>query len=207
MLPIMAHSPCQPGCGILLTRAMPPAMHKTDRIRLSKFLSLVLRHRPQRIGIELTMHGWVKIDRLVEASGERGRAFTREQLAVVVAECEKQRFALSPCKTMIRASQGHSVAIDLGYEPTEPPNLLYHGTAETRVGGIRREGLRRMKRHHVHLSEGIETAERVGARHGKPIVLTVRAGEMHKNGHHFAVSANRVWLTEAVPPEFLDEAP
>jgi len=177
------------------------------RIRASKFLSRVLRHRPDSIGIELGEGGWVEVDTLLVRCRDRGELLTRAQLLEVVSRCDKQRFALSADGQRIRASQGHSVKIDLGYAVAEPPAELFHGTTRSRLEVIRVEGLRAMRRHHVHLSACAETAARVGRRHGPPIVLRVRADRMVVAGHTFFESANGVWLTEKVPPEFLEWPP
>ena len=171
---------------------------------ISKFLSLVLRHEPRRIGITLDDAGWTDIDALLAASAAHGNRFTRDELLHVVATNDKKRFALSEDGTRIRASQGHSVAVELGYEPITPPEVLFHGTARRFVDSIRSEGLRPRERQHVHLSATPQTATDVGQRHGKPVVLTVRAGEMHRAGHVFHQSANGVWLTASVPAEFLE---
>ncbi|MFK7740639.1 MAG: RNA 2'-phosphotransferase [Planctomycetota bacterium] len=178
-------------------------MDRTERIRLSKFMSLVLRHRPELLGVELDAGGWVDADTLLAACGENGRSASRSDIEHVVANCEKQRFAWSDCGQRIRASQGHSTQVELGYEAVSPPDTLFHGTSRQRLDSIVRQGLCRMKRHHVHLSEDQETARRVGCRHGEAVVLTVRAAEMHADGHAFFVSANRVWLVEHVPAAFL----
>lgn len=172
---------------------------------ISKFMSLVLRHRPEVIGIELDEQGWVAIDRLLAACAAHGRALSRADLNDVVMHNNKQRFAISADGQRIRASQGHSVAINLGYEPAEPPEMLYHGTAVQNLPSIRREGLLKGKRHHVHLSADEVTATAVGQRHGKPVVLTVKAGEMARAGFLFFLSANGVWLTETVPYHYVDE--
>ena len=171
---------------------------------VSKFLSLVLRHEPERIGITLDEAGWTDVDALLAAAAKHGNAFTRDELLHVVATNDKKRFALSDDGTRIRASQGHSVSVELGYGPVEPPETLYHGTATRFVESIRREELRPGERQHVHLSATPETATNVGQRHGKPIVLVVRAGVMHRAGHPFYRSANGVWLTASVPAEFLE---
>ncbi len=170
-------------------------------VKTSKFLSLVLRHRPEAIGIELDDAGWVDIDELLEACKAAGRNISREELEEVVATNDKQRFAI--CDGRIRANQGHSLDVDLRLSSVVPPELLYHGTARRFVESIRREGLRRRTRHHVHLSPDIETAEKVGRRHGKPVVLIIDSAAMHQAGHGFYVSENGVWLTESVPPEFI----
>lgn len=177
-------------------------------VRISRFLSLVLRHDPERIGIVLDDAGWTDVAALLAACAAHGVALTRDQLAEIVATSDKQRFALSDDGERIRANQGHSVEVDLQLPPAEPPALLYHGTVERAVAAIRAEGLKRGKRHYVHLSDDIPTASRVGARRGKPVILTIRAGDMAAAGHAFHCSDNGVWLTEHVPPEFiLFEAP
>ncbi|MHC4405874.1 MAG: RNA 2'-phosphotransferase [Planctomycetota bacterium] len=172
-------------------------------IRMSKFLSYVLRHRPESVGLALDEGGWVSVDELLEACRAQGRPISRRELHEVVTTNDKKRFALSPDGLRIRASQGHSVSVELGLEPREPPELLYHGTVERFLDSIRKEGLVRGKRHHVHLSPDEATARRVGKRRGRPVVLVVEAGRMHRDGHTFFRSANGVWLTESVSPEHL----
>ena len=173
-------------------------------VRLSKFLSLVLRHEPEKIGIILDSNGWVAVEDLLAAAARAGTPVSREELDQVVVTNDKKRFAFSPDGSRIRASQGHSVEIDLGLAPVVPPERLYHGTATRFVDSIRAEGLRSQSRQHVHLSPDEETAVKVGQRHGKPVVLVVRAGAMHQDGHVFYRSENGVWLTEAVPPGYLE---
>jgi len=172
-------------------------------VTISKFLSLVLRHKPQEIGITLDPEGWVPVEDLLAAVARHGRPITLEQLDEVVATNDKQRFAFSPDGRLIRANQGHSVEVDLALPPVEPPELLYHGTVERFLESIREKGLVRGKRHHVHLSADRETAARVGQRRGRPVVLMVEAGRMHREGHQFFRSENGVWLTETVPPTYL----
>jgi putative RNA 2'-phosphotransferase len=172
-------------------------------IKESKFLALVLRHDPGKIGIELDAAGWIPVGTLLAALRRHGHSLTRGQLDRVVAENDKKRYEYDEAGTRIRASQGHSIAVDLGYAPAEPPATLYHGTASTSVGAIYHEGLKPGRRHHVHLSADIETATRVGARHGRPAVLTVDAARMRVDGHVFYCSTNGVWLTEHVAPEYL----
>lgn len=173
-------------------------------VETSKFLSYVLRHRPDSIGIALDPEGWVLVDELLDRCRAHKKPITREHLDEVVATNSKQRFAFSEDRLRIRASQGHSVEVDLGYKPATPPETLYHGTPERSVESIRSGGLLRGRRHHVHLSHEVETAKQVGGRHGKPVVLVVRSGEMHRNGTPFYRSANGVWLTEHVPAEYID---
>ncbi|WP_328434316.1 RNA 2'-phosphotransferase [Streptomyces sp. NBC_00425] len=180
-----------------------PANGGDDRrtVKVSKYLSKHLRHQPERIGLTLDAAGWVEIDELISACAEHGFRFTRDELDHVVAANDKKRFAIDG--TRIRASQGHSVEVDLGLEPAVPPSYLYHGTGARSLDAIRAEGLRPMNRHDVHLSADRETATRVGARRGRPVVLSVDAGAMHQDGHVFHLSANGVWLTKSVPPRYL----
>jgi putative RNA 2'-phosphotransferase len=176
----------------------------SDRtVKISKFLSLVLRHQPEKIGLRLDEQGWTPVERLIEASRENGIEFTLEELQHVVANNDKKRFAFSPDGLLIRASQGHSIEIELGYEPAEPPEALYHGTAERFLTSIRQQGLIKGKRHHVHLSADVETAMKVGQRQGKPVALRVEAGRMRRDGLIFYLSENGVWLTERVPLQYL----
>ena len=177
-----------------------------DLVRASKFLSLVLRHAPERIGLTLDCAGWADMAELVERARAAGMPLTREAVLEIVATSDKQRFALDTKRTRIRANQGHSVDIDLGLEPTEPPAILFHGTAVATVPAIRREGLKPGDRQHVHLSPDEATAVKVGQRHGRPVVLRVFAGKMWGQGTPFYCSANGVWLTPAVPPEFIEFA-
>lgn len=172
-------------------------------VRVSKFLSLVLRHQPERIGIELDEAGWVPVSELIEACRAHGFRITREELETVLRENDKRRFALSEDGERIRASQGHSVRVELGYAPLVPPALLYHGTAAHLVASIKERGLVRARRHHVHLSADAATAAKVGARRGKPLVIEVESGRMHADGYEFYLSDNGVWLTEYVPPKYL----
>ena len=172
-------------------------------VRVSKFLSLVLRHDPGRIGIRLDEAGWIGVGELLAACAAHGVSITRAELTALVAASDKQRFALSADGQRIRANQGHSVAVDLQLVAVAPPATLYHGTVASAISSIRKGGLVRGERHHVHLSADVETASRVGARRGKPVILTVRAADMAAAGHVFYRSANGVWLVEHVPAEFI----
>lgn len=172
-------------------------------VKTSKFLSLVLRHQPERIGLALDEAGWVDVDRLLAACAEHGRRLTRAELDHVVATNNKRRFAYSDDGRRIRASQGHTVEVDLGLAPAVPPDVLFHGTASATLPLILGEGLRPMARQDVHLSADRETAHRVGSRHGRPVVLVVDAAGLAGAGQVFRVSANGVWLTGPVPPEWL----
>ena len=169
---------------------------KDALVATSKFLSLVLRHRPGVIGIELDNEGWVAVEDLLAACAQYGRAVSREQLDAVVRTNDKQRFAFSADGSRIRANQGHSVPVDLGLVPAEPPELLYHGTVQRSLESIRRDGLVKGNRHHVHLSPDIQTATKVGQRRGRPVVLVIEAGRMFRDGHEFFRSENGVWLTD-----------
>jgi putative RNA 2'-phosphotransferase len=185
-------------------------MNAEETKRLSKFLSLVLRHEPQAIGIALDVAGWTSVAELLAARARHGKNVSRADIEFVVQTSDKKRFALSEDGLSIRASQGHSIEVDLGYSPAEPPELLFHGTVDRFLDSIRRQGLIKGNRHHVHLSAGRETALSVGSRRGKPVVLMVRSGVMQAKGHAFYLSANGVWLTEHVPREFIafpDEVP
>jgi putative RNA 2'-phosphotransferase len=175
----------------------------SDDRATSKLLSFILRHRPDEAGITLDPQGWVAVDALVAGLRARGTTITRADLDRVVAADSKQRYAYSDDGTRIRASQGHSVDVELGYEPAVPPALLYHGTAERNLASILATGLDRRERHHVHLSAAVATARQVGGRHGRPVVLHVDAARMHADGFAFFMTANGVWLVERVPPDYL----
>jgi putative RNA 2'-phosphotransferase len=179
------------------------AMNK-QHTKISKFLSLILRHRPEAIGIELDAQGWVGIDELLRACAANGRPLSRADLEYVVTHNNKKRFAISEDGRRIRASQGHSIEVELGYEAAVPPDTLYHGTAVRNLDSIRQKGLLKGQRHHVHLSLDEATARNVGQRHGTAVVLTVRVGDMVDAGFTFFVSANSVWLTDHVPATFIE---
>jgi putative RNA 2'-phosphotransferase len=170
----------------------------------SKFLSLILRHQPEVIGLRLDREGWANISELIELANKHGRELDRELLKQVVDTNSKKRFSFSDDLSMIRANQGHSVSVDLGLQPVEPPRVLYHGTATRFLDSIREQGLRPGTRQHVHLSKDAETAMSVGRRHGKPVVLIVDAKALHDAGHKFFLSDNGVWLTHRVPVHFID---
>jgi putative RNA 2'-phosphotransferase len=173
-------------------------------VRISKFLSLVLRHEPGRIGLVLDPEGWADIDALIERAAAHGMALTRELVAQVVATSDKQRFAIDATGTRIRANQGHSIDVDLGLAPAEPPPILFHGTAATSLAAIRTGGLKPGQRRHVHLSVDAATATKVGQRHGKPVVLRVYSGRLWATGAKFYRAANGVWLTDAVPAGYIE---
>ncbi len=172
-------------------------------VRLSKYLAKYLRHAPHEFGLTLQPGGWVPVDDLLTAAREHGFPISYDDLVGCVETNDKQRFAFDVSGKLIRANQGHSVDVDLQLEEREPPETLYHGTVERFLPSILKDGLVRGKRHHVHLSKDVETATKVGARRGKPVILTVDAGRMHRDGQRFFLSANGVWLTDAVPPGYL----
>ena len=173
-----------------------------SRKETSKYISLILRHKPEVIGITLDEHGWADTNQLIEGVN-RTHPLTMEILEEIVRTDEKQRYLFNEDKTKIRASQGHSVPVDVELSRLEPPEVLYHGTGEKSMAAIEREGLKPMSRLYVHLSKDTETARNVGARHGKPVIFLVMAGQMHRDGYPFFLSANGVWLTVHVPPEYL----
>jgi len=172
-------------------------------VKISKYLSKYLRHAPHELGLTLQPGGWVPVDDLLAAAEKNGFPITYDDLVECVETNDKQRFAFDMSGEMIRANQGHSIDVDLQLEEREPPEFLYHGTVERFLPSIMEEGLIRGKRHHVHLSKDVETARKVGARRGKPVILHVDAGRMHREGHKFLLSANGVWLTDTVAPAYL----
>lgn len=190
-------------CTFVITDKFQEPMNEKETIRLSKFLSLVLRHQPGVIGLHLDESGWASVEELLQNIKTKGIDLDRTALEHVVATNNKKRFALSEDGTKIRASQGHSVNVDLDYERSAPPLVLYHGTAQKNVQSILKEGVQKRSRQHVHLSKDKETAINVGSRHGKPVVFEVNAGHMHNDGYAFYLSANGVWLTEEVPTVYL----
>ena len=174
-----------------------------DPIKISKFLSLVLRHKPDAIGLTLDPQGWTSIDDLIAKSDAAGTRFNRADLLHVVLTSDKKRFTLAENGQRIRAAQGHSVSVELGFLPREPPAVLYHGTATRFLDSIFAQGLKPQGRQQVHLSADQVTAHRVGLRHGKAAILTVDAHRMHTMGFKFYLAENGVWLTDQVPAEFL----
>jgi putative RNA 2'-phosphotransferase len=176
-------------------------------VQISKTLSKTLRHKPERLGLKLSVSGWVSVQDLLQALERKGFVLSHSELEQVVLQNDKQRFSFDASKQNIRANQGHSIAVDLGLTPLEPPAVLYHGTTHGNLPSILETGLTRMRRHHVHLSPDTQTALKVGSRHGKPVILEVAALEMHQTGLVFFCSENGVWLTDSVPPAFLRVLP
>lgn len=171
--------------------------------KISKFLSLILRHNPGKIGLTLDKCGWANVGDLLR----KANRLNMETLEHIVDTCDKKRYEFNDDKTKIRARQGHSVKVDLGYKPQEPPAILYHGTTDRFADAINKEGLKKMNRHAVHLSADLATAESVGRRHGKLMIYMVSAHDMYEDGHKFYVSNNGVWLTDNVPVKYLSPIP
>jgi putative RNA 2'-phosphotransferase len=172
-------------------------------VAVSRFLARHLRHQPERIGLALDPAGWAQVDELLAAASRAGFPITRAELDAAVHATGKRRYVYDETGARVRAAQGHSVDVELGYAPSVPPEVLYHGTHPGALGAILAEGLSPMGRRHVHLSADVETARRVGARRGRPEILAVEAGALHAAGHPFFLADNGVWLTDAVPPERL----
>lgn len=180
-------------------------MTEQDKKRISKFLSLILRHEPDKIGLNLDVNGWANVKELIEKSKKHRYHFSMEELTEVIETNDKQRFSLNEKRTKIRANQGHSININLALSPSEPPEYLYHGTATRFFSSIMEEGIIKGSRQHVHLSKDKETATKVGSRHGKVIVLTIMTSQMYKDGILFYQSDNGVWLTDYVDVKYILE--
>lgn len=178
-------------------------MTEKEKKHISKFLSLVLRHQPELIGLALDENGWADVSELIQAAATKEVPFTQAQLEEIVATNDKKRFAFNADHSRIRASQGHSIDVELQLVPQQPPDLLYHGTVEKFVDSIMAQGLQKMERHHIHLSSSIATATQVGSRRGQPVILTIQAAQMQKDGYLFFKSENGVWLTDMVPPQYI----
>ncbi|MGC4013114.1 MAG: RNA 2'-phosphotransferase [Luteolibacter sp.] len=179
-------------------------MRELDPKRISKLLSLVLRHEPEKIGITLDSAGWVETTVLLTALRDRGHDIDRPLLEKIVETSDKKRFAFNEDGTRIRANQGHSVKVDLELQSQAPPETLWHGTVDRFLDSIRTSGLEKRERHHVHLSADTATASIVGSRRGRPVLLQIRAAEMHHDGLLFFCSENGVWLIEHVPARYID---
>jgi len=178
-------------------------MNKNNIKKISKFLSLLLRHNPQTIGLKLDANGWADIDEIIEKS--KNIELNRALIDEVVAKNDKQRFVIKENK--IRANQGHSIDVDLEFKAITPPDMLYHGTATRFLDSIMKTGLTKQKRQHVHLSKEIATAIAVGKRHGKVVILEIETKKMFESGYKFYLSENGVWLTDVVPVEYIKENP
>lgn len=179
-------------------------MDEKQKVKASKFMSLVLRHSPESAGIVLEKDGWVEVSKLLSGMAKHGTHLSREDLAEIVATSDKKRFAFSADGLKIRANQGHSVDVEIRFEPRVPPEMLFHGTATRFIPSIREKGLLKMNRQYVHLSTDEETMRKVGMRHGVPVLLRVKSGAMHAAGIPFYLSANNVWMTEFVAAEYIE---
>lgn len=175
-----------------------------DLNNISKYMSLILRHKPEVIGIKLDEHGWANVDDLINGIEKDNHGFDFELLKKIVKTDNKQRYSFNDDKTLIRANQGHSIPVDVELEEKQPPEFLYHGTGEKYVESINKIGLIPKSRLYVHLSRNVATAEQVGKRHGKEVVYQVNAGQMYRDGYKFFLSVNNVWLTKEVPVKYLE---
>ena len=178
---------------------------QNDDVTLGKFISLILRHKPGTIGITLDSEGWADVDALINGINAAGHSIDTETLERIVAENNKKRYTLSPDKKRIRANQGHSIEVNVDMEIRTPPEKLYHGTADRFLDSIKAEGIKKMSRQYVHLSQDIPTALNVGRRHGKPVVLVIDAAKMAEDGFVFRISANGVWQSEDIPWKYVKE--
>ena len=187
-------------------RQFKPETEERRLERLSKFISMILRHKPEAIGITLDEHGWADVDELIKGINETGEEieFNKDTLETIVKTDKKQRYSFSQDKTLIRANQGHSIPVDVELEKKEPPKVLYHGTGVKSVKAIQEQGLLPMERLYVHLSIDVKTATNVGKRHGTPVIFQVNAEQMQKDGYDFFQSVNGVWLTKEVPAKYLE---
>ena len=180
-------------------------MNEQHKKKLSKFLSYVLRHHPELINLNLDENGWANVDELISKSTNDSQGFTFEELDEIVQTNEKKRFAFNEDKTRIRASQGHSIEINLALISQQPPEFLYHGTALNNIESILEKGIEKRSRQYVHLSQDKETATNVGMRHGKPIILTIKTKVMIDDGIEFYLSDNEVWLTDFVDVKYISK--
>ncbi len=173
--------------------------------KTSKFLSLILRHKPEVIGIELDGKGWANVKSLIAGVNKTGKYFLDMKiLEEIVRTDEKGRYSFNADKTKIRANQGHSIKVDVDLKKCPPPEYLWHGTAEKYVESINENGLVPKSRLYVHLSADVETAEKVGSRHGKPVIYRIFSGEMDRQGYNFYISENGIWLADFIPPNFME---
>lgn len=178
-------------------------MNEKDKKRTGKFISLILRHEPQKIGLSLDENGWASVEELISRCACHRVYFSKEELQEIVETNDKKRYSYNEDQTQIRANQGHSITVNLDLPSVKPPEYLYHGTADRFMASISREGIRNMNRHHVHLSKEKNTAAQVGSRHGRTVVLIIFSGQMFRDGIEFYVSDNGVWLTDYVDPKYI----
>ena len=180
-------------------------MNEKELKSTGKFLSLVLRHDPEKIGLTLDENGWAEVTVLLEKLAKKGKKLDFDTLKYLVETNDKKRYSFNADFSKIRANQGHSIEVDIKLKEATPPDILYHGTAEKNLDSIFLEGLTKRNRNHVHLSKDIETSIKVGTRHGKPIVLTIDTKAMLDDGIRFYLSENQVWLTNYVEPKYISK--
>ena len=180
--------------------------NSNSAVRISRYISMILRHHPEKAGVSLDEHGWADVDALI-AGVSKVHPLTRELLEEIVRTDDKQRYSFSEDGTRIRANQGHSVHVDVELARKEPPEYLFHGTGQKYTAFIDRQGLLPRGRLYVHLSSDTETAQKVGVRHGTPVIYRVASGKMARDGFAFFLSVNQVWLTPIVPAEYLEKMP
>lgn len=172
---------------------------------ISKFISMILRHKPEEIGITLDEHGWANVDELINGISKQYKGFGMSELEEIVRTDNKQRYSFNEDKTLIRANQGHSIQVDVELKEKEPPRVLYHGTGMKYVNSINKQGLKPKSRLYVHLSADERTATKVGERHGTPAIYIIDAEHMYEDGYKFYQSVNGVWLTKTVPIEYMSQ--
>lgn len=180
-------------------------MDENRKKTIGKFISLVLRHDPQKVGLTLDEFGWANTEELISKCSKHRISFSMEDLIEIVETNEKRRYSFNEDCSKIRANQGHSIEINLELEPQTPPDFLYHGTATRFLSSIMKEGITKQSRQHVHLSLDKATATKVGSRHGVVKVLTINTKMMYEDGYEFFLSANGVWLTDIVPPQYIEQ--
>lgn len=179
-------------------------MDKETLKNKSRFLSLILRHKPETINLQLDNEGWLNVNELIEKSNKHGELLDFGMLEYIVNNSDKQRFTFNDDKSKIRANQGHSIEVELDLQEKIPPTILYHGTVDKFVDSIKSSGIEKRSRNHVHLSADTETAIKVGSRKGTPVILTVNSGQMYEDGYKFYQSKNDVWLIDFVPKEYIN---
>lgn len=176
-----------------------------DLVKMGKYLSLILRHKPELIYLKIDEHGWVEVDQLLKGINDSGRYISKEMLDIIVNTNNKKRYQYNDDQTKIRANQGHSIKVDVELQEKVPPDILYHGTAQKYLDKIKKSGIRKMNRLYVHLSKDIQTAINVGKRHGQPIVLVIDTKKMLRDGYKFYYSYNGVWLCDDIAYSYVEE--
>lgn len=176
-----------------------------DFVKMGKYISLILRHKPEIINLKIDEHGWANVDELLKGINNSGRYISKEMLNMIVETNDKKRYQYNNDHTKIRANQGHSIRVDVELHEKVPPDVLYHGTAQEYLDKIRKSGIRKMNRLYVHLSKDMETAMRVGKRHGQPIVLIINTKAMINDGYKFYYSNNGVWLCDDIAYSYIEE--